>query len=79
MIPLTIILQSCIGSVSVMLIFMNQNKYTSLIELTTVVIVCMGYNAAILAQIATNKIFNFLLITLSLNSLIILYNIIKLV
>ncbi len=71
-IPLTIILNSCIGSIAAMTILAQGTTLISGIELTLSVSLCMGYNAALLA--GSNKKFSFwlLLISLVLNLLLIL-------
>ena len=74
MIPLTIIFQSCLGSIAAMRILMNGNNYISFFELTTCVILCMLYNAAILAQLKVDWVFQLLLITLMVNTIFIIIN-----
>lgn len=74
MIPLTIILQSCLGSIAAMRILMSGNNYVSFFELTTCVILCMVYNAAILAEMKVKLVFNLLLTTLVVNSIFIIIN-----
>lgn len=71
-IPLTIILNSCVGSIAAMTILAQGTGLISGIELTLVVALCMGYNAALLA--GTNRKFAFWLLfaSLSVSSLLIL-------
>ncbi len=63
-IPLSIILNSCIGSIAAMTILAQGTGITSGIELTLCVALCMGYNAALLAGF--NKKFTFWLLGVSL-------------
>ncbi|WP_241836871.1 hypothetical protein [Aequorivita sp. KMM 9714] len=63
-IPLTIILNSCVGSIAAMAILAQGTSLLSGIELTIVVSLCMGYNAALLA--GSNKNFAFWLLTVSM-------------
>lgn len=71
-IPLTIILNSCIGSIAVMTILTQGTSLISGIELTLCVSLCMGYNAVLLA--GSNRKFAFWLLAVSLlaNMLLIL-------
>lgn len=63
-IPLTIILNSCIGSIAAMTILAQGTGIIAGIELTICVALCMGYNAALLA--GTNRKFAFWLLVISL-------------
>lgn len=71
-IPLTIILNSCIGSIAAMTVLAQGTSLLTGIELTLCVSLCMGYNAALLA--GSNRKFAFWLLALSLliNMLLIL-------
>jgi hypothetical protein len=62
--PLTIILNSCIGSIAAMTILAQGTGLVTGIELTLCVSLCMGYNAALLA--GSNRKFAFWLFTVSL-------------
>ena len=74
-IPLTIILQSCIGSVAAMYILMNGlDTVSSLVQLFLCVIFCMFYNAAILAQLKGKIVFNMLILSLLFNIMFIIIN-----
>jgi hypothetical protein len=75
-IPLSIILQSCIGSVAAMYILINNDfQLHSYIQLTLCVIVTMLFNAAVLAQLKYSTSFNFLLLSLIVNSVLITINV----
>lgn len=63
-IPLTIILNSCIGSIAAMTILAQGTSLLSGIELTICVSLSMGYNAALLA--GSNRKFAFWLFVVSL-------------
>lgn len=79
-IPLTIILQSCIGSVAAMYILMNSTKDEFLFfELTLCVILSMSYNAFVLAQMHYKWIFNMLIASILGNILLIIINLIRFV
>lgn len=63
-IPLTIILNSCIGSIAAMTILAQGTSLFSGVELTLCVSLCMFYNAALLAGL--NRKFSFWLLVASL-------------
>ena len=69
MIPLTIILQSCIGSI-VALYAMKENGPYYILQMVLCVIVTMIYNASILAQMKSEFIFKLLILSLMTNILL---------
>ncbi|MBK5214182.1 MAG: hypothetical protein JJE55_11040 [Flavobacteriaceae bacterium] len=71
-IPLTIILNSCIGSVAAMTVLAQGTSLISGIELTLCVSLCMGYNAALLAGSDRKFAFWLLAVSLAVNILLIL-------
>jgi len=74
---IAIIGQSCIGSVAAMVLLMN-NMPTA-IKLTLlflVTILCMAYNAAVLAQLSTKTTFNLLVLSIVFSILTIIGNLI---
>ncbi|TYB74325.1 hypothetical protein [Bizionia myxarmorum] len=78
-IPLTIILQSCVGSIAAMYILMNSPTGSfKFFELTLCVIMAMGYNGLIFAQIKTRIIFPILLASIIINVLLIIINVYQL-
>ncbi|MCX7550335.1 hypothetical protein [Xanthomarina sp. F2636L] len=77
-IPLTIILQSCLGSIAAMFILMNSTSGSfHFLELTLCVIFAMGYNAVVYAQLKNNFIFNVLVATLFVHVILIIINVIR--
>lgn len=77
-IPLSIIFQSCIGSIAAMYVLMNNNSNFYLFELSLCVMVTMSYNAAIMAQLKYKWVFNFLIVSLIVNMGLIILNIMRL-
>ncbi|EGV43854.1 hypothetical protein BZARG_2480 [Bizionia argentinensis JUB59] len=78
-IPLTIILQSCIASIAAMYILINLGVGPiSYFEITLCVILAMGYNGLIYAQIKSNIVFPVLLASLIINILLIAINVYQL-
>ncbi|WP_109439152.1 MULTISPECIES: hypothetical protein [Aquimarina] len=75
-IPLMIILSSCLGSVAAMVILMQDRSTAQVIELSLCVIACMTFNASILAQMKAKIVFNLLIVSLLINSIIILLSLI---
>lgn len=74
-IPLTIILQSCLGGIAAMYILMNGlDTMSGLIQLFFCVILTSFYNAAILAQLREKWVFNMLLISLLFSTFAIVFN-----
>lgn len=71
-VPLTIILNSCIGSIAAMTILMQGTSLLTGIELTICVSLCMGYNAALLAGANRKLTFWLLAVSLVVNLLLIL-------
>ena len=71
-VPLTIILNSCIGSIAAMTILAQGTSLISGIELTLCVSLCMGYNAILLAGSNRKLAFWLLVISLLVNMLLIL-------
>ncbi|RKE94916.1 hypothetical protein [Ichthyenterobacterium magnum] len=78
-IPLTIILQSCIGSIAAMYILMNSTLDSfPFFELSLCVILSMLYNASVLAQLNYKFVFNLLIMSTVINTLLIIINLISL-
>ena len=71
-VPLTIILNSCIGSIAAMTVLAQGTSLLSGIELTICVSLCMGYNAVLLAGFSRKFIFWLLATSLIANLLLIL-------
>lgn len=71
-VPLSIILNSCIGSIAAMAILAQGTSLISGIELTLCVALCMGYNAALLANTNRKFAFWFLIVSLVANIMLIL-------
>ncbi len=74
-IPLSIILQSCIGSVAAMYILMGASiDDFPFFQLGLCVIVSMAYNASIMAQLNKKIVFNLLILSLVVNILLVIFN-----
>ena len=69
---IAIIGQSCLGSVAAMLILKSEaQKVIVLLELFLVIIVCMFFNGAVLAQLKPKITFNLLLLSVVFSILVI--------
>lgn len=75
-IPLTIILQSCVGSIAAMLILAQGTTLATGIQLAICTIACMFYNAALLAQLRAAISFWLLVVSLVVNTALIILNLI---
>jgi len=74
-IPLSILFQSCLGSISVMYILMHMDEsFFSFLQLFLCVCSCMFYNASIMAQLNVKIIYKLLVISVFLNTLLLIIN-----
>ena len=70
-----ILVSSCLGAIAAMLILMNGHGIAEMIQLGLVVVVCMWFNASVLAQLKSKFVFNSLIISLLVSIAFILINI----
>lgn len=77
-VPLSIIFQSCLGSIAAMYILMNSNSRFYLLELSICVVVSMAYNASIMAQAKHKWVFNLLILSSLVNLLLLVINLMRL-
>ena len=70
MIPLSIILQSCLGSAATLYITINKGPMM-LFQLGLCIAVTMMYNAAVLAQLKSKLVFNLLILSVLINMVLI--------
>lgn len=70
-----IILSTCVGSIAAMLVLMNGHGLVNMIQLGAIVVVCMWYNASVLAQLKPKFVFNSLIISLLVSISFIVANI----
>ena len=73
MVPITIILQTAIGSIATMYLLMD-NSSTTLFELGLSISASMAYNAAVLGQAKTKVVFNMLIASIAINVSLIIIN-----
>lgn len=74
LIPMTIIFQSCLGSLSVYYILKVNGLNSFVVLLLSIpVICCMLYNAAVLAQFKIDYVFRLFLLSVVSNGLLILF------
>lgn len=71
MIPLSIVFQSCLGSIATLYIIMNKGPMM-LLQLGICIAVTMMYNASILAQLKSKSVFNLLILSILSNILLII-------
>ena len=70
-----IILSSCLGSAAAMVILMNGHDLAQMLQLFLVVIVCMGYNSSVLAQMKPKFVFNTLILSILTSSILLAINV----
>jgi len=70
-----ILVSSCMGSIAAMLILMTGHGVMEMIQLGLVVVVCMWYNASVLAQLKAKFVFHSLIVSLLVSTFFILFNI----
>ena len=70
-----IILSSCLGAASAMVILMNGHDLVQMLQLFLVVAVCMIYMVSVLAQMKAKFVFNTLILSLVVSSLLLLINV----
>lgn len=71
-----VLVSSCMGAVAAMMILMNGHDLGDMIQLGIVVIVCMWFNASVLAQLKPRIVFNSLIASLLISTTLILLNLI---
>lgn len=69
------ILSSCLGSAAAMVILMNGHDLVQMFQLFLVVVVCLVYNAAIFSQMKPKFVFNTLILSLVVSSILLLINV----
>lgn len=77
-IPLSIIFQSCLGSVAAMFILMASKPTFHFLDLTLVVSFAMAYNGALYAQMKPKVVFNLLLLTVLVHITFLILNLVRL-
>ena len=70
-----IILSSCLGSAAAMVILMNGHDFLQMFQLFLVVAVCLTYNATIFAQMNPKVVFNTLIVSLLVSSILLFINV----
>lgn len=72
--PLSIIFQSCLGSIATMAILMNVSGGLQVFELAISVCLTMLYNVSILGRFNTKAILNILIVSIIVNTFLFLIN-----
>jgi len=73
-IPLSIIFQSCLGSIATMAILMNVSGNLQIVELGICVSLTMLYNVSILGRFKTNWVLHILIVSIVVNTVLFLIN-----
>lgn len=72
---LAIILSTCVGAAAAMAILMNGHDLVQMTQLFIAVAVCMVYMATVLAQLKPKYVFNSLVLSLVVNTVLIFINV----
>ena len=75
LIPLTIILQTCIASIAVLYLLMHPPTTGIMIQLAISVYAASFYNGAIIAQLPVKTVYNLLIASILINLVLIVVNI----
>ncbi|WP_430965504.1 hypothetical protein [Spongiimicrobium sp. 2-473A-2-J] len=71
---ISIIGQSCLGSIAAMFVLINGNGLIQMLQLFLVTVACMLFNAAVLSQRKSELVFKLLLASILTSTLLILLN-----
>lgn len=77
-VPLSIIFQSCLGSVAAMFIIINSAHNFRFIDLILVVSFAMAYNGSLYAQLKPKIIYNLLIATILVHTTFLIINLVRL-
>ena len=69
-----IIIQSCLGSIAAMYVLINGTSVFQMVQLFLVTVICMAFNASILAQLNSKVVFNLFLISILISLLVLILN-----
>lgn len=69
-----VLVQSCVGGIAAMAVLMNGTSLFQMIQLFLVVALCIGFNGAVLSQQKPKTMYNLLIASIALNTLIALVN-----
>lgn len=72
---IAVLFQSCLGSAAAMYILHHGTSVRQMVQLFFVVIACMGFNAAVLSQQKPKIVFNMLIASVAVSTLLIIANI----
>ena len=75
LIPITIILQTCIASIAVLYLLMHPPTVTIMVQLAISVYVAFFYNGAIIAQLPVKTVYNLLIASIIINLVLIVLNV----
>lgn len=77
-VPLSIIFQSCLGSIAAMFILKNSTHTFHFIDLILVVSFAMAYNGSLYAQMKPKIIYNLLIATILVHTTFLIINLVRL-
>jgi hypothetical protein len=71
---LNVMIQSCLGGITAMLILMHGNGLAQMIQLFVTVLLCVGYNGAVLSQMPAKFSFNLFIASIVVNTIVLVTN-----
>lgn len=71
---LNVMIQSCLGGITAMLILMHGNAPAQMAQLFITVMLCVGYNGAILSQMPVKFSFNLFIASIVINTIVLVTN-----
>lgn len=71
---LGVLVQSCLGSIAAMSVLQNGTNFINMVQLFLVVVSCMAFNGAVLAQQKPKVVFNILIWSVFLSIIISVIN-----
>jgi hypothetical protein len=72
---MSVMVQSCLGGLTAMFILMNGAAPLQMVQLFFTVVLCSAFNGAVLAQQPPKLVFNLLIASVAVNTLLLIYNI----
>lgn len=73
---MSVLAQSCLGGLTAMFILMNGLSPLQMVQLFFTVILCSGFNGAVLAQQPPKLVFNLLIASVVVNTLLLIINVV---
>lgn len=73
---MSVMVQSCLGGLTAMFILINGNTPLQMIQLFFTVVLCSAFNGAVLSQMSQKLVFNLLIASVVVNTLLLVINVV---